>query len=91
MNLMEEARKIGNETQGGWAAMPATKREDEKDTNDESPDEIEQQEEYDNSSDDELETPATPPPELEQNTSAEMHPVKLARNLLSVWPVLGRV
>jgi len=32
MNLMQEARKIGNDMQGGWAPMPKTTREDDANT-----------------------------------------------------------
>merc|ERR1712066_863057 len=36
MNLMDDARKIGNDTQGGWAPMPKLKREDDENNGSES-------------------------------------------------------
>merc|ERR1712046_61472 len=45
MNLMDDARKIGNDTQGGWAPMPKLRREDENDNSSENEEEELNQEE----------------------------------------------
>merc|ERR1711976_231124 len=43
MNLMDDARKIGNDTQGGWAPMPKLRREDD-DNSSENEEELNQEE-----------------------------------------------
>jgi len=42
MNLMTEARKVGNAVQGGWGDLPTMKREDESDTDSDSDSTVEE-------------------------------------------------
>merc|ERR1712110_400728 len=62
MNLMADARKIGNDTQGGWAAMPKARRED---------DEMAEEEEEEEEEEEVVENISEPEPEKPESEREE--------------------
>ena len=82
MNLMESARKIGNETQGGWAPLPQQNREDENGGSEEFSSEPEEVSDEEPENEDEIQDQIAPLPPKSDTTETTQRLASI-RNAMS--------